>query len=453
MTKNKRIATLTTLVLSLGLVSCSKETEIQYKDDSFAPNDVLVEKMDRSFTALNNLTTMDSSLRFVINDENTPNQNKITNLVLSTTCRAQSEAQSYTHTSYWPNPTTIAVLDILPTDTLLQRKSEPTFCDINYTVTNANNSTSTGKTSNIKILDTNTFANLSADHLFSQPRLIWEQIRDVAIVPLENSNATIACDDFSHSLDHLSSDVTLAHFLSAQKMRDSQPKSSTQNCRAIFRTENAIVLSPVFKLDIPITSPVVTQTFSEIEEPYQLSSSYRTTFEITNTNPFPIDIKIDVSDRVLHARGVMGMHGYASLSPIVTVPLSWTVAGQPLTAQYSLNLPASSTVRLEGQIDRHLLCFSRQITTGSPKNYYLGFNLGLNADVAITYTANHLTEAASPIQRTGRSWVAAEQPNSHMSYWAISLAPQNFKSIQHLDLEHVLRSITWGGSHLTCALQ
>lgn len=431
----KHIHTLfTVLVLGLGLISCSKETEIQYKEDTFKPQDILVEKADRSFTALNDLSTMDFSRQLVINDDVVSEEKRIKNLVLSTSCRAQSATTTSSYTSYWPNPTTIPILDILPTDVLLQRKIEPIYCDISYTITNGYSSTSSGKTNQIKIFNADSFSNLDANQLLANRHIYWEIAKNTPIVPFSGAQGTIDCDDFSITQDGLSTDTTLAQFLNLEIILSYKPKSAIQNCRAIFRTETAVALSPVFQLELPPQLPIITYSFSKrADNDSIMNSTQKVQYQIWNPNSFPIRFRLDARDKTLLFRGIYSRSLHTGVSPLRELPLDWfwmnaLINTADLSAEFTV--PGETSSLLEGQVRGSAYCkkagiydaddFTNGLKISSlplVKSTFMGFNMDLNSNILIYLQVPGSAEIPLPITYSGKMY----NSTSTQKHWDLTL--------------------------------
>lgn len=416
MTKTRFIAILSVGILGFGLVSCSKDTEIKYQQDNYQPRDILVEKADKSFTALNNLSSMDFSRHLVINEDSTAPENQIKNLVLSTSCRSQSSQVSSTHLSNWPNPTTIKILDILPTDILLQRDGETIFCDITYTSTNAFNSTNTGKVNQLKIQNLNSFSNLDNNHVFSQDVVSWVLVKDKVINPLHDSTGTIVCTDIAYTQTRLGM-VTLEQFLTADTLQQSKPKTSEQICRALFRTEDNVALSKVFKLELPIIPPTITYSFSARQDESSIMDWNKTvTFKVMNPNSFPVPLKMDLRSRVLHFRAFYGGKSPFSMGPINELPLDYfwnNEAVDPEKFDVVKIAPGNSTSQLVGAVRGRMDC--NAVYVNKKGGYFNGFNLDLNMDIPFVIQRSSTSVLQVPYHYTGSTL----SYTSHLKGWDI----------------------------------
>lgn len=439
-------AILSALFFGLGLVSCSKETEIKYQKDTFAPSDILVEKTDKSFTALNNLSSMDFSRQLVINDENTAPENLIKNLVLSTTCRGTASATESTYNSSWPNPTTVNILDILPTDILLQRKPEPIYCDISYTVTNSVGSTSVGKAVNVTIQNIDSFSNLSSDHPFANKRVSWVASREASVIPFTDATTIVVCDDFSVTKTNLPTHTTLSQLLEPKDILANSPKSGIQVCRAIFRTKKQVSLSPVFEMQLQTIPLSVDYSYSKRGEYIsQMDANQKINVRITNPNTFPVAIKFDARGRVLLFRAVYHLYGSIYVSSQKELGLDWQFNDQSISID-NLNqeylVPGSSVATLDGSVRGGLKCANLKfhaadnIISKEPHGTFLGYNMGLNMELAFAYKESD----ASYVDVVSQFLGTITPSQSGLPVWDVSLGWQNggFKSI-----EQVAQSVLW----------
>lgn len=420
-------------ILGFGLASCSKETEIRYQEDQFQPRDILVEKSDKSFTALNNLTNLDYSRQLVISDENTSDGNQIKNLVLSTNCRAQSSSASSNLNSQWPNPKKVDVLEILPDDILLYRGKEIVYCELNYTTTNGFNSTNTGKVKHVKIENMNSFSNLAANHPLAQEKVIWSTVTDGTLVPLENAITTITCSDFSHTSSDLPLSATKEQFLPSEVYSQNTVKSPVQTCRALFRTKNQIALSPVFQLHLPVIAPVITYSFSKRVATYvPIDASHTVTYKIQNQNPYPISISVDASAAQLSVRAILySANNYIPSTP-QQFPIVWSLNGQPAKNVQSFEVGARSSIEWIGSLQGNIDCsnaMSRNIAI-------VGTNSDLTSPISFKFknsSDQEQTELGSYIGTTYNSI-------SNLRHWDIAL---NWVSDPSATVEGVVAWVRW----------
>ncbi|MCC6138562.1 MAG: hypothetical protein IT287_08010 [Bdellovibrionaceae bacterium] len=438
MTITKKNLILSVVILGFGLVSCTKEKEVHTQADNYKPRDIVVEKADSSFTALEKLQSLDFSRQLVINDEGTPLSHQIKNLVLSTTCRGQSSNSSSSHTSNWPNPTTINILDILPTDTLLSRTNEPIYCDISYTTTNTFGSTNTGKASNIQIQSINTFSNLNTNHLFSREQLNWNEIKNQLAVPLPNAASTITCDDISHSEPATTMDMTFEQLIPLDKKLNTNIKSIRQICRAIFRTEDKVVLSPVFTLELPFSKPSIKYSFSVQHEDFNiLDSRQKIEYAITNPNTFPMTLQFNLSDKTLHFRTISGAVASPDIGVVKEMALDWHLNGQQLLAENDLQeitiAPGSTSFLVASVVGKYTCGFYKNLA--NKKNVLLAFNMGLSQELIF-----HVKETSNENGVLKPELAGANYPSaSALPSWIV----WHFNVNPAVDISAMLSRIKW----------
>lgn len=444
MTITRKNLILSVAILGFGLVSCTKEKEIQIQADNYQPRDIVVEKADSSFTDLEKLQSLDFSRQLVINAENTKPANQIKNLVLSTTCRGQSSNSSSAHTSNWPNPTKIKILDILPTDTLLSRTNEPIFCDIAYTTTNSVGSTNTGKASNIEIQSVNTFSNLDAGHVFSKEVIKWMDVKDQKVVPIANAVSTIACDEIGHSFPGATNQTTFAQIFPFDKKSNLNITSLRQTCRAIFRTEDTVVLSPTFILELPFNKPTVTYGFSaQIENFNIIDDRQKVEYVITNPNAFPITIQLNLSNKTLYFRTIYGHIMQPAVSTVKEMGLNWYFNGQPLALEnkiQEITLPPGATSFLVATVVGRYVCVGPAGIVMNNKNSLLAFNFGLSQELTFQIKDVANSDGLVTPSHSGANYPSASTLPSWI-IWHHNVNPA-------ADIPALLSRIRWAAPHV-----
>lgn len=382
MTISHRHSFLAAAILGLGLVSCSKETEVKYQQDNYKPRDILVEKTDKSFTALNSVVSFDYSRQLVINEENTAPENKILNLVLQTTCRALSSASSSTLTSTWPNPEKIDVLQIIPTDILLHRTKEPVYCEIAYTSTNTYNSTNTGKVTQIKIENMDSFSNLPPSHPLAQSQVSWSAVSDGALVPFEDSVSTVVCDDFSFSNHNLQPSTTKDNVIAPSAYSISSLRSVTQTCRAVFKNKTLTALSPVFQLHLPVNPLNVEYSFSVRHRDHKyIDESHAIDYRITNPNPYPVAFTVNAEGKTFRVTLILLRPPNYYPSVLNEFPVLWSFNGQSIAinSETPLMVPAHSTSTLRASVHGAIDCSENKA------HLFIGTNSDLNEDLTFQF--------------------------------------------------------------------
>lgn len=350
---------LTIFILGLGLISCSEDSEVQYKDDDFQPNDLQIERGDRSLLAIENLTTIGLSDQLTINEPSVTSSEQIKNLEITTTCKEQFGAEISSQTTRWPNPSKIATLDILPLNVLAKKSSETHFCDIEYTFTNQNSSTYTRLVKKVRFDNMPAFTNLPGSHFFNKTDVInWTQEQNTVVTSEAKLESLIACDDFQTHVHATTEGITLKEFLPQERIQQHQMRSSTQSCRVVFKSNNGIQVSPVFVLELPKINPDVHYSFSARSANVSLvDSQQKVILDITNPNAFPITLKFYSSSLGLMMRGVVSQDGNVYFSKTHNLSLSWDWSGTTAIVQGTeiiFEVPKLSSVRLIGSVSGRL---------------------------------------------------------------------------------------------------
>lgn len=436
MTKTHKTSLLAVAILGFGLVSCSKETEVRYQEDQFQPRDILVEKTDRSFTALNNLTVLDYSRQLVINEEQTGDKSEIKNLVLSTSCRTQSSPTASSLNSQWPNPTKINVLDILPDDILLHRSNEVVYCELSYTTTNGYNSTNTGKVSNVKIENMDSFSNLASAHPLAQENVIWASVEDGSIVPIDNASSKISCSDFSYTSNTLTTTATKDQVLPPSAYLQKNVKSAVQQCRALFKTKDKMALTPVFNLFLPIIAPSITYSFSQrIETDIPVDSKQAVTYQIQNHNPYPITLRVSATGVNFLVSVILHVKGDYVPSHAMSLPIQWSFQGQPVdlvTHEQVIEIPANSKSYLVGSVQGSIDC-----AVAKNSGFTLvGTNADLSSPVAFKFKDSLQKEQSDVGTFVGTTYVSP----SPLRIWDIAL---NWVDSSQANINRVVQWVRW----------
>ena len=457
-------------VLGVGLVSCSKDSEVQYKDDTYNPDQMMMSRGDRSFTTIEDLRVLDFSKELIINTDSTPANDITTNLVLSTTCRAQSSQESHTKISTWPNPTRIPVVNLLHQKTLLHLAPEPIFCEISYTRTNSNNSTQTGLNASVRIDDLNSLANLPADHAFSlQTSFYWPDLENTALNPQNSTNSIFQCNDFSYTTDSLNNNTPFSQIMPLNSILESSPPSSIQLCRVLFFNREHVFLSPRFQLQIPVVPPTVTYRYSRRDRNSSLvDSSQKVIIEIHNSNTFPVQIRTQLRNARFNFRGFFyQMDGFYP-TRVHELPMDWTWNEVPLNneqfaADEGLIAPGNSTSYLVGSVRGTLISGARgSVDNSLARNYrgialrnlplFLGYNMGLHPLPRIAYLVHENSRAHLELEPQGLRRGTPNTSQQIYEHWDISFYTEGPVLPRIRDFNVFIQRIGWNAPTFINAL-
>jgi len=234
---------LTALVLGFGLISCSQDKDIQYQDDKFEPEPLRLERNDNSLTVIDNLVSMGLNDKLTFNNPTEIDSQQITHLELTTSCQEQFSNEKIVHQSQWPNPTEVHLLNMIPPRVLVKKSTENIFCDIEYTFTNKNNSTSTRTVKNIKFNNDEKFTNLPANHLFaSTDDINWSTQQNTSIDLEDRTGGLLHCDDIDITINPTTPQSLLKDLIPQEQIQQAEPKSLHQSCRVAFSIHKNIVL-------------------------------------------------------------------------------------------------------------------------------------------------------------------------------------------------------------------
>ncbi len=434
MTITHRNTLLAAAILGFGLVSCSKETEIRYQQDKYEPRDILVKKDDTTVSALERLSNVDLSHRLEINTADTPAAQRIKTLEISAQCRLKSSDSTYTLETKWVEPKSIDLMAILPIDVLLLKKSENIVCELNYTTTNMHNSSNLSQIQQIEVSNLETFTNLGGGHPLAVPDVAWSSLQAGVTVPLENAVSTIACDDFIYTSGKLGAGATVDQLLDPSVYKSGKTRSSKQSCRAIFKNRDAVAVTPVFRLNLPVAPLSYTFQFSKrTHGNATVDSNHSVVYSITNPNDYPVAIKADVDGRLFKLRTIMWTAGNYYPSETITRSIRWIFNGSelPLSSQTEFMIPAKSVGYLEGRFNGRIDCLP------TAKIHFIGSQSDLNADVSFSYTDANLQLQQFTPPYTGY----VQNSPSLMRYWDI---PEQTLSHHNTNLSGVIHWVRWG---------
>lgn len=407
-----------------GFISCSKEKTVEYKQDSFRPQDITFRQKDSSSITLKGIQQLDLATAIEIHAVDT--QNTISKLDITATCRTPYGMSSHSNTTTWLNPTHIAILNVLPNDILLNTTDEPVYCDFVFAA--QNNLTSTYSTEkNIVINNLNHFSNLPESHLFQKEKFMWEQWhkQDVGIhIP---SEMTLKCSEFAQLQKETPETISLEALLPAQKLWEKDLKSIVQKCRALYRTKDKTYLSPLFVLVLPQKRPTIESYYTFTNNDGIIDNIFFIKYKLDNSNSFPIKIYANINNSALHLRSFYEGLGKVQMGRILELPIRWFLQDEMIVSNFDrvpIEIPPHETVQLAAKIFLEKAVNCKNVPGGIAAPYpFRGFNFELNQDVPF-----YLDTYFEPIPQLP---IQARTPNfsslSPLHYWHL-YSPEDLKT-------------------------
>jgi hypothetical protein len=434
MTIFKMAAILLVLFSGFGLISCSQEKEVIYQADTYNPQDIVLQQADRSILDLNDLANLDFSHTLLVNSGANDKNNRIETLDITAKCRSEASTSTYSQSIKKLQPSTIPILEILPPETLLDSSGRPVYCDFSMSSTNFLGSTNTQIVNSVKITNLDSFSNLSENHLFSSPSIVWSAVlkQDVGID--QPMLMTLSCSDFSWTQKDVMVGTPLESFLTPDFMSQLTFKSSSQKCRALFKTKDTTVVSRVFQMEIPIKNPIIKMAARGNGSNFDPQTVF--VYTIENPNSFPVSINIDTYDRSIQFYAISQRSASGFRSQKQSLPLTW-ILNDELTLPSATPggilhvLTPNATMTLKATYTFDGKCSYVGSSYSIIKTQWLGLNFDINNDVGFNLIQNQQDPLSVPANVISKTYPSPRG----LRFWDVHFAtffPHKFTSIEQL---------------------
>lgn len=283
------------IVFIFGFVSCSSDSEVVYRPDSFTMDGVSVQNEDQSI--LKGRLATELSPEKILTLDKYQNHDFATNpleITVFSKCAIPRAPFTVESTTVFHNVESIPVVQILPEDVLLTVIDEPILCD--FSLTGKNRLTSTDRTDlpNVridlkKLLE---FSNLELPYV-DLANVQYTIDKGTAVQAVSAHPIQLRCEDISlvRGIDHPY--FSLEEFQLERPEVLSQLSKAGQRCRFLVKNPEAPQVSAVFTVQFPIATPRLKLTIPSLGRSHILDHSQVFSAEIINPNPLPIVVRIE----------------------------------------------------------------------------------------------------------------------------------------------------------------
>jgi hypothetical protein len=401
------------LVLFSGLISCSKDKQIQLKPDSFTADGLKIEGSSSTYRFSSNIINLDVSGQLVVESLRQEDfKDKPVNFTVITRCADVKSNVSSSSEYQQKNSAIFPVINLIPAELLLLTQDQPVHCDFTLTAENSNTSKYVSSLKGVKITGLSQFSNYELPFLTNNATF-FEDSKNIPLNPdLNGSSVRIHCDEFG-SEKSTATTVTLAELIESSDLKNIS--SPAQHCRILVRSQGANLLSPLFQLKM-LFEPLTIIT--EIPEFNDSSSAIKDhpalLVRIANTNSFPIKLNISQANKSTYSfQPLMFMNAAPMewrLGTLLTRVIEWQVASSEVLSEENridVFVPPHGEISITGQTQIHHSCSNEN--TWTMTGWAFGF------DIQSVFSVNPYgdNELVLPISWTGTKQTSPYTPLTH----------------------------------------
>lgn len=347
------------LVLSSGLISCSKENNVVYKTDSFKPEGITVQNEDKSIFRLEDLRELGPGGEFKF--DGLKDTDLTANPVLTTVqsrCRENGMPATVFAEFKFNNRSKVSVLEILPEDLLVSVRGEVMECDFTFEFQNAVSSRHTEVLTGIRIKDFGEYSNFSPT-IIQDGRAVYARSLEEIVPTAQVGSVRLSCRDASVFFVQSVASFSLKDFDLSRPDVQQNLKSSEQRCRLLVTHEGTRQISAFFNLRFPVGAPVVRGIVQPLPATKEFNNPLVIKLAISNPNTYPIKVRIAKKDRTRFLfKPVYEQVGRIYLGRFHRVLFEWvpTSPAEIKGTDIFIEVPAETEIIVDGFARDHMTC-------------------------------------------------------------------------------------------------
>jgi hypothetical protein len=353
------------LVLISGLISCSKDKEVQLKPDSFTADGLTVNRADRGYQLGGEIktVTMGEDL-LLLSVKDTDFTESPMNFSMETRCSDAETNLSYSKVYRQKNSAFFPVLKLLPPEILLSAAGHPVQCDFVMTAQNINTSTYISSLSSVQILGLKEFSNWTAPTTLENS-FIYELDKKTELTAVDATQSVqLQCNDFGSIKNDIKTTLTLEDLVSNNL---STPlTTASQICRILISSSEGLQLSQVFQINMPFITPRLTTLIGSLEKLNGPVTHKAMSLLLENPNSFPITLRItNPRSSIYLFQPLLGSQRWTALGKLQRKEIHWRLEDNSHfqsenEEEIRIELPANKEIVLDALVGLNTQCELRQ---------------------------------------------------------------------------------------------